>query len=70
MNKYNEYRNLYKEFIYKKITKEVIDNNLHITYYFEIPGLATFTPTTDIPLNNINLNNKDDSFINELRIGG
>lgn len=66
MNKYNEYRNLYKEFIYKKITKEVIDNNLHITYYFEIPGLATFTPTTDIPLNNINLNNKDDSFINEL----
>ena len=34
MNKYNEYRNLYKEFIYKKITKEVIDNNLHITYYF------------------------------------
>lgn len=66
MNKYNEYRNLYKDFIYKKITKEVIDNNLHITYYFEIPGLATFTPTTDIPLNNINLNNKDDSFINEL----
>lgn len=66
MDKYKELRNKYNEFIYKKYTKEIIDNNLHITYYFEIPELREFTPTTDIPLNNININSKDDSFINEL----
>ena len=66
MNKYEDLRNKYTEFIYKKCTKEIIDNNLHITYYFEIPGLVEFTPTTDIPLNNIDINTKDDSFINEL----
>jgi len=66
MNKYENLRNKYTEFIYKKCTKEIIDNNLHITYYFEIPGLVEFTPTTDIPLNNIDINTKDDSFINEL----
>ena len=66
MNKYNEYRNLYKNFIYKKATKEIINNTLHITYCFEIPGLSTFNPTTDIPLNNIDINTKDNKFIDEL----
>ena len=66
MNKYIELQNKYSTFIYKKYTKEIIDNNLHITYYFEIPGLGEFKPTTDIPLYNIDLNQKDDNFINEL----
>ena len=66
MNKYAELQNKYSTFIYKKYTKEIIDNNLHITYYFEIPGLVEFKPTTDIPLNNIDLTKKDDNFINEL----
>lgn len=66
MNKYNELQEKYNTFIYKKCTKEIIDNNLHITYYFEIPGLGEFKPTTDIPLYNIDLIKKDDNFINEL----
>ena len=66
MNRYLELRNTYKDFIYKKYTKEIINNNLHITYYFEIPGLKEFTPTTDIPLNNIDIKTKDNEFINEL----
>ena len=66
MNKYAELQNKYSTFIYKKYTKEIIDNNLHITYYFEIPGLVEFKPTTDIPLYNVDLTKKDDNFINEL----
>lgn len=46
---YNELRENYKEFIYKKYTIEETQERIRITYYFEIPGLSEFQPYWEFP---------------------
>lgn len=57
--KFNEFREKYPNFIYKSYNIEIIEDNLKLTFNFEIPNLASFNPTTIIPLNNhkIEINN-------------
>ena len=43
--KFIEFRNTYKEIIYKDYVIEEVDNNLVITYLFKVPGLTEFKPT-------------------------
>ena len=43
--KFIEFRNMYKEIIYRSYLIDEVDNNLVITYTFEIPGLTVFNPT-------------------------
>lgn len=64
-DKFNKLRKEYPEFIYENYDLEIVDNNLKITFNFNIPNLTTFHPTTTIPLNNekIDLN---DSFLRNL----
>ena len=44
MNKFEDLRNKYKEFIYEKY--EIIENNneYEITFHFNIPNLTSFEP--------------------------
>ena len=58
--KFNEYRNTYKEIIYRDYLVDDIDNDLVITYTFEIPGLTVFKPTISFSKDLIK-----NSFINE-----
>lgn len=46
--KYEDLRKQYKEFIYEKYEILEDDENVTITYYFNIPGLCTFKPTCKI----------------------
>lgn len=64
-NKFNEFRQKYPNFIYKNFNTEIIDNELRITFNFEIPNLTEFNPVTIIPLNghSVDLNNQ---FLNYL----
>lgn len=64
-NKFTEYRIKYPQFIYKNYKLEKDNNNLKITFNFEIPGLREFNPTTTIPLNNIEID-INDKFLNYL----
>lgn len=52
MDKYNEFRNKYKVFYYHGF--EVTDNedNIFVTYDFEIEGLMRFNPTLNVPKQN------------------
>lgn len=54
MNKYNELRTLYKEFIYEKYEIEDNCETYRITYFFNIPGLSEFRPTLEVPKFEIN----------------
>lgn len=61
MSEFNDFKDKYKEFIYKSY--EIIDNKneIKIKYYFEIPGLSEFEPTITINKKNIKfrqINNK------------
>ena len=47
--KFDELREKYSEFIYDRYEVLEDNDNLNITYYFEIPGLTTFTPKLSIP---------------------
>lgn len=58
--KFNEYRNTYKEIIYRDYLVDDIGNDLVITYTFEIPGLTVFKPTISFSKDLIK-----NSFINE-----
>ena len=49
-DKFIEFRNKYKEFIYHSYHYDLIDD-LEITYQFEIPGLCTFSPKLIIKQN-------------------
>ncbi len=64
-NKFTEYRIKYPQFIYKNYKLEKDNNNLKMTFNFEIPGLREFNPTTTIPLNNIEID-INDKFLNYL----
>ena len=45
---FEELRSKYQEFIYDKYEIEDNQDTVKITYYFEIPGLTTFTPSYEI----------------------
>lgn len=66
MNKFEELRSKYKEFIYKdyKITedKEIIK----IEYLFEIPNLSVFKPIIEIEKRNIDFKNINSNFVKNL----
>ncbi len=44
MNKYNEFREIYKTFTYKSYDIVTTEENIKITYHFSIDGLADFAP--------------------------
>ena len=46
--KFEELRNKYNEFIYDRYEIKENESDIEITYYFEIPGLTTFTPSYQI----------------------
>jgi len=64
MNKFEELRTKYPDFIYEKYEINENNNNYEITFYFNIPNLTTFEPKLIIEKNNIKNNNK--SFIEYL----
>ena len=49
---FEELRIKYPKFIYEDFKVEEIDNELVCTFYFNIPGLTTFTPIMKFPINN------------------
>lgn len=58
--KFLEFRNTYKEIIYRDYLIDDVDNDLVITYTFEIPGLTIFKPTISFSKDLIK-----NSFVNE-----
>ena len=48
MDKYNELRNKYDTFIFESYKIEELENNLKITYDFNVPNLTHFYPTIEI----------------------
>ncbi len=61
MNKFEELRKEYPEFIFEKYTIDEDNDYLTITYFFNIPNLIEFNPKIVIPklpLNKDNVNNK------------
>ena len=61
-SKFLEFRSKYPNFYYRSYNVLENDNELVITYHFEIPGLAEFRPKTTIAKNKIL--NKDYNYIN------
>ncbi len=58
MNKYETFRKKYKTFYYNGFTKADNDDDILITYHFEITGLESFNPTLRIPkIGNLNYDN-------------
>ncbi len=49
LTKFDAYREQYKSFIYKDFTYELTEAGYHVTYHFEIPGLAEFHPEWTFP---------------------
>lgn len=66
MNKFEELRDKYKEFIYKdyKITED--KKMIRIEYLFEIPNLSEFKPKIEIEKRNINFKNVNSNFVKNL----
>lgn len=51
MSKYNEFREKYPLFIYNSYEIKINEDNIFITYNFEIENLKEFKPTLEIPIN-------------------
>ena len=66
MNKFEELRSKYKEFIYKdyKITED--KETIRIEYLFEIPNLSVFKPRVEIEKRNINFKSLNNNFVKNL----
>ncbi|MCD7827480.1 MAG: hypothetical protein LUG85_02955 [Clostridiales bacterium] len=56
-SKYEELREKYPEFIYKSYSLQYREGEILISYSFEIPGLASFNPSTKISTENLKLVN-------------
>lgn len=59
MNKFEELRNKYPDFIYEKYEIKEKNDNYEITFFFNIPNLTTFEPKLIIEKENIKNNNKE-----------
>ena len=64
MNKFEELRTKYPDFIYENYEIKENNNNYEIIFHFNIPNLTTFEPKLIIEKNNIKNTNK--SFIEYL----
>lgn len=65
MDKFNELRNLYPNLVYKSYEIKRVEEEIIITYNFEIENLQEFKPTISIPNNIINTN-VDEEFLSML----
>ena len=63
---YLEIKDKYPEFIYDKYEINENDEEINITYYFEIPNLAKFTPSLKLFKKDIENNNFNRDFFNDL----
>ena len=66
MQKFEELRNKYKEFIYKSYNISEEKNKIRIEYLFEIPNLSVFKPTIEIEKRDINFKNINTDFVRKL----
>lgn len=66
MQKFEELRNKYKEFIYKSYNISEDESKIKIEYFFEIPDLAIFKPTIEIEKRDISFKNVDTDFVKKL----
>ena len=64
MDKFNEYRALYNNFIYKSYEVKKNNENIEITFNFEIENLKNFTPT--LKIENKGIINYDEKIIDNL----
>ena len=66
MNKFEDLRNKYKEFIYEKYEIIEKENEYEITFYFNIPNLTSFEPKLIIEKENITNKNINKEFLEYL----
>lgn len=66
MMNFVELREKYNKFIYEKYEINTDWESFDITYFFEIPNLAKFTPTIKLDKKNIKNQNIDEDFLNKL----
>ena len=66
MDKFNELRNKYSEFIYESSSYTFSEDELIIKFKYIIPGLSEFTPSIKINKSIITNNNLNDNFLNYL----
>lgn len=66
MNKFEDLRNKYKEFIYEKYEIIEKNNEYEIIFYFNIPGLTSFEPKLIIEKENITNKNINNEFFEYL----
>lgn len=64
--KFDEFRNLYSEFIYEKYEILEKDDYYEISYYYNIPNLETFNPKMILPKKIITRKNINEKFLNNL----
>lgn len=62
-NKFLEFREKYKEFIYQAYDIKDIGEKIEITYYFEIPNLTKFEPKIIIQKKDIPFKSVEDNFV-------
>lgn len=63
MDKFNDLRNKYSEFIYDNFSYEILDDEFIINYKFTIPNLCEFNPTIKFPKSIIKNNNINDNLL-------
>lgn len=63
---FKQYREKYKEFHYNSYSIKENENEIHIEYEFEIPGLAKFNPTIKILKKNIKFKNTDSNYVKNM----
>ena len=66
MNKFEDLRNKYKEFIYEKYEIKEREKEYEITFYFNIPNLTTFEPKIIIEKQHITNENINREFLDYL----
>jgi len=64
--KFIEFRNKYKEIVYKDYLIDEVDNDLVITYTFEIPDLTIFKPTISFSKDLIKNSFINDNLMNKI----
>ena len=66
MEKFDNLRNKYKEFIYKSYKISEDESKIKIEYCFEIPNLAVFKPSIEIKKDNISFKNTNNDYVKNL----
>lgn len=66
MGKYEELRSRYPRFVYKSYEVQENDQELQVTYHFEIEGLASFAPRWTFPKSGNPGNDQEDSLMQDM----